>query len=492
MKAKLLLCAVSLGLSLTLGAQEVASLRTAKTPEGGSAEIYGGWESGGFRPGFAAASLWKAGARAKGAHHGEETSWTGSFGFEQVEGKDMFTSMFLEPGFFPVDVLEFTPGDKTRQTYSLGGGLLTEREEFLFGGDARYRASNYAKRKDIRHTTYGTELRFAPTVGCRLGNENDVMTLSYVFQKNAETIDAEQVGSATDKSYFAFLDKGMRYGAYQVWDGDGLHLDEAGVGLFPVREYRNGLVLQIYTFPFSGKMEVFWKRGSVGEKGYTWFRYPGHVFSDEIFGNHRAGAFTGQWRLAIRMEEDQLEESVLEKVSEGGITTPVVHAFNKVSHRKHANLEASYGLSSREGFLRLLRATARLTAWEEASYLSYPYEDRLNLTIGTFLLQAGFEAGRFRFDLDALAGWGGKTEKGLGEVLEEAPVQPFRLQGDWDRKMEYMTAVRCGGNLAATYRFRSVRGLFLKADGSWLHGFNLTLLPGNDRFAATLHLGYGF
>ena len=58
--------------------------------------------------------------------------------------------------------------------------------------------------------------------------------------------------------------------------------------------------------------------------------------------------------------------------------------------------------------------------------------------------------------------------------------------------MEYMTATRAGAALKATYRFRSVPGMTLTAEGNWLHGFGLTVLPGNDRFSAGLRLGYGF
>ena len=77
----------------------------------------------------------------------------------------MFTSMFLEPGYFPVDVVELTPGDKTRQTYKLSGGFATEFQEgFAFGVKADYMSANYAKRKDIRHTTYGMSLRVEPTI----------------------------------------------------------------------------------------------------------------------------------------------------------------------------------------------------------------------------------------------------------------------------------------------------------------------------------------
>ena len=55
-----------------------------------------------------------------------------------------------------------------------------------------------------------------------------------------------------------------------------------------------------------------------------------------------------------------------------------------------------------------------------------------------------------------------------------------------------MTATRCGAGLRATWRFRAVPGLSLTAEGDWLHGFNLTFLPGNDRFSTALRLGYGF
>ena len=225
MRARYRACILSLLLvPLVMQGQDIGLLRlNPKTGATGKAGVYGGYEAGGYHPAFAPASLWKAGASAQGTHHGENTSFTGSFSFEQVEGKEQFTSVFLEPGYFPVDVLEFTPGDKTRQTYKLGGGFATTfAEEFAFGVKADYTAANYAKRKDIRHTTYGMDLQVEPTVAI-VGDNGVGLSAAYVFRKRTETIDAEQVGAATDQSYFAFLDKGMRYGTYQVWDGDGIH-----------------------------------------------------------------------------------------------------------------------------------------------------------------------------------------------------------------------------------------------------------------------------
>ena len=186
----------------------------------------------------------------------------------------MFTSMFLEPGYFPVDVLEFTPGDKTRQTYKFSGGFVTHLfYDYFFGIKADYTASNYAKRKDIRHTTYGTDLQIEPTFGEVSEDPEDGQSRSvaYIFRKRTEMIDAEQVGAATDQSYYAFLDKGMRYGTYQVWDGDGIHLDEAGVGVFPVREFTHGFAVQLHTgeLGYASGLKFLWKFGTWAKKAMT-------------------------------------------------------------------------------------------------------------------------------------------------------------------------------------------------------------------------------
>ena len=331
MRARYKACILSLLLPLALQGQDVGLLRlNPATGATGKAGVYGGYEAGGYHPAFAPASLWKAGASAQGTRHGESTSFTGSFSFEQIDGKEQFTSMFLEPGYFPVDVLEFTPGDKTRQTFKLGGGFATEfTEEFVFGVKANYTTANYAKRKDIRHTTYGMDLQVEPTFAV-IGDNGVGISAAYVFRKRTETIDAEQVGAATDQSYFAFLDKGMRYGTYQVWDGDGIHLDEAGVGVFPVKEYTHGFSYVVQMPVLSGGMSLLWKHGFVGEKGYDWFRYPG--FSWTVF---MEGRFKGRQslRLDLNLQTDQLKESVLDKVSAGGVTTPTVYAWNAVSDR---------------------------------------------------------------------------------------------------------------------------------------------------------------
>ena len=80
------------------------------------AEIYGRYEEGGFRDTWQAPRTWSAGAVTESIRHFDRISFTGSFSFQQTEGYDMCGSMFVRPGYFPIDVLEFTPGRKTLQT----------------------------------------------------------------------------------------------------------------------------------------------------------------------------------------------------------------------------------------------------------------------------------------------------------------------------------------------------------------------------------------
>ena len=498
MRARYKACILSLLLGSTaLQGQDIVLL-LQDAPDlgsgGGSAAVYGGYEAGGYHPAFAPESLWKAGAKAQETYHGDITSYTGSFSFEQVEGKGMFTSMFLEPGYFPVDVLEFTPGDKTRQTYKLNGGFVTQLDDFVFGVKADYTAANYAKRKDIRHTTYGMDLQLEPTFGfVDYDDPEDGQSgsVAYIFRKRTETIDAEQVGAATDQSYYAFLDKGMRYGTWQVWDGDGIHLDEAGVGLLPVREYTHGFAEQFNTgeVGFAGGLTFLWKHGTVGEKGYEWFKFKGRSFSLWMERNWESGH---SLRMDMDAGYDGLKEAVLDKVSTGGVTTPTIYAYNAVSGRGWGSLDLTYTVRFRQGCLKRLQAILHGGAWSEESYLMYPYEDKTNRYNGMATLLSSFVFGPVDMNLRVNGGAGAWKDQGLQGGTDAVESVPYRLEGDWLRKMEYFSTGKLGAGLTLTYHMKAVEGLCLQAEGAWLHGFGIDLLPGADRWSSTLSIGYNF
>ena len=67
------------------------------------AELYGKNNHGDFYHSYEAEKSWNAGAIAKSITHLKGYSLTGSFSFNHTSGKDMSGSMFIQPGFYPVD-----------------------------------------------------------------------------------------------------------------------------------------------------------------------------------------------------------------------------------------------------------------------------------------------------------------------------------------------------------------------------------------------------
>ena len=174
-----------------LNAQEVGLLRLKpERPEKeGTVAVWGGVEQGWFRPTYEGTLQWSAGARASGVRHGEKTSWMGAVSLEQKTGYGMLSSMLLEPGYFPVDLLEFTPGTKSREIGRLEGGFVSDLGyECAVGLKASLQAGYVGKRTDLRHSAFGMDLRVEPTVTYVM-DDGMGFAAAYVFRLKRERID---------------------------------------------------------------------------------------------------------------------------------------------------------------------------------------------------------------------------------------------------------------------------------------------------------------
>ena len=83
-------------------------------------------------------------------------------------------------------------------------------------------------------------------------------------------------------------------------------------------------------------------------------------------------------------------------------------------------------------------------------------------------------------------------EQGL-KASDDAPLpdeKPFRLQGDWDRKMEYLSATALSLGASAAVRIPKAEGLSIIVDAGWEHGLGIRVLPGSDRLSAALRFVY--
>ncbi|MCI1640403.1 MAG: hypothetical protein LKI42_03900 [Bacteroidales bacterium] len=470
--------------------RNVTGIRTDSTTIS-YAEIHGGFKSGDFHDSYESSDLVHAGATAATMLHLPKYSMTGSFSFDQSRGKNMCGSMFIYPGYYPVDVLEFTPGTKILQKYSFSGGIASDlNEHWRIGGKMDFESDDYAKRKDIRHTNYRLDMTVAP--GIMYYNDNLEVGFSYIYAKTSESIDAEQIGTATASSYYAFLDKGLMYGTYGVWDGSGIHLAEAGVDRFPVKEISNGAAVQIQVGGLYADAEYLYTKGTIGEKGYTWYEFPGDKVTARAGYRFDAYGAVHQVRLKFSWQRQTNNESVIEKVTEGGVTTPYNYGSNRIFERRIITLEPDYRMYGKiwESHLGLCYSYT-----QGLSSLMYPYEALQNVSKysanGSIIMHVG------RFDLGASASFfTGHLDEDASTASETSGVetQPYRLEEYYDLQKEYMTATRAGVGISVRYNpgWKAVQGLYGEISGSLMHGFGLDHISGSVRYGSVIKIGYSF
>lgn len=459
-------CALCLLFPVLVQGQEAGLLRLNpdRPSAEGSASVWGGYEIGGYRPTYGSSSQWTAGADAQGLRHGKKTTWLGAFSFGQTTGRDMYSSMFLEPGYYPLDILETPQGTKSRQDVRLEGAFLTDLGyEWALGLKASFQGAHYVKQPEFRHTTSGLKVRLEPTI-TYIMDDNSGFASAYIFQMRAESIRPE--GGSGEGSE-VFLDKGLRYGVYH---------DFAGAGAFSVRETAHGFSELFQSPEFTLGLTLLFKSGTMGDAGATRFRYPGSDWSFFFGGTVLADRCDHLYRASLGRKTDKLQQ-------------PDGDAFSVISMRSGWNLNLSYGLQWERQVLRKLLLDLDGSRWAE-SYLGPPAYDLTKRYVGMATLLADFAFGPVEVRLKATGGRGWWQDQGLQGV--DADSAPARLDVDWLRKMEYIRAPRGGAGGTLTYRFSGVKGLYLQAEGFWMRAFRVTLLPGHNRVSASLRVGYDF
>ena len=471
--------------------QNITGVRQYMWLSGGTmyAEAFGGYEAGGFRESWQAPKGWTAGAATASIRHFERMTLKGSFSFKQTEGYDMCGSMFINPGYYPVDVLEFTPGRKTLQTYAFDGGLSYDlTKKWRIGAMMDFESSNMAKRKDLRHSNWLLDMKVAP--GFMYHNGDWAFGANYIYRRSTESVEAEQVG-VSESSYYAFLDKGLMYGVYNIWTGSGLHLNESGVKGLPVMEQSNGLAAQVQYKDFFAEVEYLHSDGKIGEKEYIWFVFPGNSANLRMAYKYSGNRGCHYARLDLGWDGRTMDETVLEKVTEGGVSNVVNHGQNKILTQRGWNLKPEYEYVSVEDGVEVL-AKAQIGVREEAASQMYPYVDWQRLMNYGADVRVKYYWGPVA--LTAEAGYAaGKVLEDSWTTDDQAGVQtaPFRLQDYHDWQIEYATTSRVKAGLSLRCYVWG-RLLYVQADARLTHAFALKHVASPDRLTTALRIGYEF
>lgn len=466
-----------------------AGLRQDRSEDISYVELYGGMEKGGLHREWESPSPWRAGAVARTVKHLERFSMKGGFSFEQMSGPDMCGSMSLRPGYYPLDVIEFTPGKKTRQIYAFDGSISIDLSGgWRLGTAMDFTSSNYAKRKDLRHTNYLLDMTVTPGISYTTPSGDLSLGVNYIFRKNSESIVPEQVGTGAS-SYYAFLDKGLMYGKYEVWTGSGVHLDEAGVQGFPLKEHFHGVGLQMgAATDYYLDIEYLYGNGSAGEKQSVWYRFPSHNLNLRAVARFRDGQKTVYLHEAFSWRLQTNDETVLDKVVSGGVTTTEEYGSNRIFTREIRELRTDAVVAS-PGFEYTIAFEAESS--ESVASQMYPFITESGLLTGRLSFSPVWYRGKFDFGAVAGVGAGRSDEtdrladEGIGVLTE-----PFRLQDYYDRVMQYETATKA--DMSVFIRRNLSRGIYLQLDGSCLKAFGGDFPDGSFRGSALLSLGWTF
>ena len=413
-----------------------------------SAEV----EGGGLRS-FSAAPLQAGGSLiARSTSRLDAFTLRGSFGFRDTESWNQCGSMSAAPGFFPIDAMEFTEGRKSTQNYIVQGAISVPlSERWYIGAGLDFSAINASKRKDLRYTTYRLDLEFSPSLLYR--GEGFAIGASLGYARNSETVNAEQIGTA-QTAPMAFLNEGIHFGNYQVWTGSATHLSEAGVSGLPQMRNAYKAALQFGTEDFFAELCGGWSEGRSGERQSIWYRFKGPEAGLNLAYRHGSHTFraSGKWSSLIN------RESVLDKVTEGGISLVKEYGSNKIL--EYSILESSLCY---EYVGRVLEAGAlvRLSDRRDLATPRYPYSyGRESLGFG-----AGFYAlaKLGSFELGATLDGGAASIKETAFRSVQVNVsEPFRMEDLHEYENWYESVPRLGLGLNAAYYF--FKKMYLRLD----------------------------
>lgn len=471
-----------------IGGNNIAGMRM-DTVSVSQALVQGSYTFGENRKGFEAPQTWSVSAGAASIYHLQKFSMYGSFSFTQAMGYRMLTSMMINPGRFPVDVLEYTPGTKSRQNYAFAGGISVDvAPRWRVGARVDFSATNYAKLKDLRYTDYGLDFNLRP--GFQYLGDKFTIGAALSVVRNAETIRAEQVGES-ETAYYAFLNKGSWYGVRQIWTGGGVHLSETGIYGFPVAENGAGASVQLQYSGLYAEAAYLHTAGKVGEKDAVWFVFPVDKFNLALAWRQRSKSGTVHTvRLDAGFKNTILDEAVMDKVTEGGVTIRHTYAWNTIQRKRNYNVMASW-TGVKAGTFQA-RAHVMLMQEDLAATIQYPRIDTHRLQMFNINGSLAWFFGRnWSLDLTAIYGMGFYKENTvLASADVTSPTELYRSPYDYEKWLLQSTKPYVSLKLAPRYTFPM--NLYLSVDIATEYKVLPVELKNCFRTTAGLSLGYIF
>ena len=412
----------------------------------------------------------------------------GEFTYGQTEAFGACGSMLMTPGYYPLDVIEFTPGRKTFQHYSYSGGLSIDiAPAWRIGGRMDFASRNAAKRKDLRYSAYRLDMSVMPAV--QYHSEDFSAGAVFIYSRNSETVNAEQIGSAKANPS-AFFDEGGMYGNYEVWTGSGTHLSEAGVSGLPFMENLGGVSLQLQKGRLYSDLSYVTGKLVVGEKQTIWYRSPSAKLEGRAAYRFAGAGADRSVRMHASWKSQDVDRSVLGKETTGGITLVKEYGSNRIQRRNVFDLDAAFESLGRNWDFC---ATAWWNMDDAVMSPMYPY------IFGRRVMRYGVRGGVLR-RFSGLSLWLApgveagdvKESEALADASVTVSAKPYKLDKNdyYYICNEFASAFRA--TLLAGCRVELLSGLYAGLRAGLIKASGTEHMGGGMRWNAAIQLGYDF
>lgn len=483
-----------------LTSRNAAGLRFFDMENFSQAEAYFQKDNGGFRNYFQSDDSYSFGVATESYFTLGRATLYGHISYNNTMGRNMTGSMWIDPYDAPFNIVEFydsDAGNKNREDYRIAAGAgfdLTKR--LRIGARFNYTATNYTKRKDLRHATKQLDMEVMPGLSYTFG-QHFTVGANYIYARKIEEVLFKAYGTK-DKQYYVLITPGAFYGSWELHGNSGGYTDESNTQ--PLFNTYQGAALQLAWNSQRADihLESAWKsrKGYYGQKHSSYSPYyTEHEAS--ILENRLCAAYKADnARFSLTVEADYESLDNYEMVYQRDRDEAGVYHVNYLGRNlstERENLDVSASLRSEWSFNgSLSRWSAGIDAQMTQHNLTasvYPFYRKQNIStvsVGASL-QRNFFTGRNIIGAELNAGFGSGSgfaaKDGLYTTPSASTAEPRETSWYLDREFEYLTTPRIAAAIGAGYTRQLKKGIniCIKARYDLTYALQTTVLD-NNRF----------
>lgn len=467
------------------------------------AEAWFDKSNGGFRNYYQSDDSYAFGLATESYYTLGRATLYGRIGYTNFMGRNMTGSMWLDPYDAPFNIVEFydtDAGSKNREDYGIAAGAGFDiTRKLRIGAGFEYTATNYTKRKDLRHATKQLDMEITPGLSYTFG-EHFTVGANYIYARKVEEVLFKSYGTK-DRQYYVLVTPGAFYGSWELHGNSGGYTDESNTQ--PLYNSYHGASLQLAWR--SSRLDIFYEGTWKTRNGYYGQK---HSSYNPYYTEHEAKMLENRLYAALKSDEacyslsagadyESLENYemvyIRDRDKETGIYTVEYMGRNLNAERERLSfsgeLRSDWGIkgvmprwsASLGGSFTQRKLTATVYPWYR--------EQNINTMNVTASLRRNFFTGRNIIGAELKAGYGAGSgtaaDDGLYQQPSSSTSEPRQTPWYLEREFEFLTAPRIDAALGVRYtrQFNKGVNLYVDARCDFAYALKTTVLDGN-RFAA--------